>query len=43
MFWFVVLVLVNFLFLTLGYLLTEYASLNNVSTNRDNLFPQLQI
>ena len=42
MFWFtLVLVLVNFLFLALGYLLTEYASLNNISANKDNLFPTI--
>ena len=42
MFWFtLVLVLVNFLFLALGYLLTEYASLNNINANKDNLFPTI--
>ena len=42
MFWFtLVLVLVNFLFLALGYLLTEYASVNNISANKDNLFPTI--
>ena len=42
MFWFtLVLVLVNFLFLALGYLLTEYANLNNINANKDNLFPTI--
>ena len=42
MFWFtLVLVLVNFLFLALGYLLTEYANINNINANKDNLFPTI--
>ena len=40
MFWFtIVLVFANLLFLTLGVLLTEYASQNGISASKDDLFP----
>ncbi|MDX1761435.1 MAG: sodium:solute symporter [Christiangramia sp.] len=42
MFWFtIVLVFVNFLFLALGVLLTDYADLNGVNEARDDLFPAI--
>ena len=42
MFWFtIVLVFVNFLFLALGVLLTDYADLNGVTEIRDDLFPAI--
>ena len=42
MFWFtIVLVFVNFLFLALGVLLTDYADLNGVTEVRDDLFPAI--
>ncbi|AVR45848.1 sodium:solute symporter [Christiangramia fulva] len=42
MFWFtVVLVFVNFLFLALGVLLTNYADLNGITETRDDLFPAI--
>lgn len=42
MFWFtIVLVLVNFLFLALGVLLTDYADLNGITETRDELFPAI--
>ena len=42
MFWFtIVLVFVNFLFLALGVLLTDYADLNGVNEVRDDLFPAI--
>ena len=40
MFWFtIVLTFVNLLFLTLGVLLTEYASQNGITASKDDLFP----
>ena len=40
MFWFtIVLVIVNFFFLALGVLLTDYAALNGISAQKDELFP----
>ena len=40
MFWFtIVLVIVNFFFLALGVLLTDYAILNGISAQKDELFP----
>ena len=40
MFWFtIVLTFANLLFLTLGVLLTEYASQNGISASKDDLFP----
>ncbi|MHA7057903.1 sodium:solute symporter [Aquimarina sp. M1] len=40
MFWFtVVLTVVNFIFLGLGLLLTQYASLNGIDAHKDQLFP----
>ena len=40
MFWFtIVLVVVNFLFLTLGVLLTDYAQQNGINAQKDTLFP----
>ena len=42
MFWFtIVLVFVNFLFLALGVLLTDYADINGVTEVRDDLFPAI--
>ena len=42
MFWFtIVLVFVNFLFLALGVLLTDYAEINGISEVRDDLFPAI--
>ena len=42
MFWFtIVLVFVNFVFLGLGLLLTEYASVNNIAAQKDQLFPTI--
>ena len=42
MFWFtIVLVFVNFLFLALGVLLTDYADVNGVTEVRDELFPAI--
>ncbi|WP_299012417.1 sodium:solute symporter [uncultured Polaribacter sp.] len=40
MFWFtIVLVIVNFFFLALGVLLTDYAQTNGINANKDELFP----
>ena len=40
MFWFtIVLVIVNFFFLALGVLLTDYAILNDITAQKDELFP----
>ncbi|WP_088323239.1 sodium:solute symporter [Polaribacter tangerinus] len=40
MFWFtLVLVIVNFLFLALGVLLTDYAQANDITAEKDQLFP----
>ncbi|MFD2566155.1 sodium:solute symporter [Pseudotenacibaculum haliotis] len=40
MFWFtIVLVIVNFFFLALGVLLTDYAQRNGIDAHKDNLFP----
>ena len=42
MFWFtIVLVFVNFLFLALGVLLTDYADINGISETKDELFPAI--
>lgn len=42
MFWFtIVLVFVNFLFLALGVLLTDYADVNGITEVRDDLFPAI--
>ena len=42
MFWFtIVLVFVNFLFLALGVLLTDYADINGITEAKDNLFPAI--
>lgn len=42
MFWFtIVLVFVNFLFLALGVLLTDYADVNNITEQKDDLFPAI--
>ena len=42
MFWFtLILTVVNFIFLILGLLLTEYAQLNGFDIHKDNLFPFL--
>ena len=42
MFWFtIVLTVVNFIFLILGLLLTEYAQSNGLDIHKDNLFPIL--
>ncbi|MFV8224586.1 sodium:solute symporter [Christiangramia aquimixticola] len=42
MFWFtIVLVIVNFLFLALGVLLTDYADINGITEVRDELFPAI--
>lgn len=41
-FWFtIVLVFVNFLFLTLGVLLTDYADINGITESKDELFPAI--
>ncbi|TRO65296.1 sodium:solute symporter [Christiangramia sabulilitoris] len=41
-FWFtIVLVFVNFLFLTLGVLLTDYADINGIAESKDDLFPAI--
>ncbi|MDH7446899.1 sodium:solute symporter [Aquimarina sp. 2201CG14-23] len=40
MFWFtIVLTIVNFIFLGLGLLLTQYASINGIDAHKDQLFP----
>lgn len=40
MFWFtIVLTIVNFIFLGLGLLLTQYANLNDIDAHKDQLFP----
>ncbi len=40
MFWFtIILVIVNFFFLALGILLTDYASANEIDAHKDQLFP----
>ena len=42
MFWFtIVLVFVNFLFLSLGVLLTDYADINGITEVKDDLFPAI--
>ncbi|KAF9658454.1 MULTISPECIES: sodium:solute symporter [Tenacibaculum] len=42
MFWFtIVLVIVNFFFLALGILLTDYATVNELNAHKDNLFPTI--
>lgn len=42
MFWFtIVLVIVNFFFLALGVLLTDYAASNGIDAHKDNLFPSI--
>ena len=42
MFWFtIVLVIVNFFFLALGVLLTDYASINGLDAHKDQLFPMI--
>lgn len=42
MFWFtLVLTVVNFFFLALGVLLTDYAEINGIAENRDDLFPAI--
>lgn len=42
MFWFtIVLVIVNFFFLALGVLLTDYATTNGVEAHKDQLFPMI--
>ncbi|KAB1154271.1 sodium:solute symporter [Tenacibaculum aiptasiae] len=42
MFWFtIVLVIVNFFFLALGVLLTDYATSNGIDAHKDNLFPSI--
>ncbi len=42
MFWFtIVLVIVNFFFLALGVLLTDYATTNGIDAHKDNLFPMI--
>lgn len=42
MFWFtIVLVIVNFFFLALGVLLTDYATTNEINAHKDNLFPTI--
>ncbi|RZS93127.1 sodium:solute symporter [Aquimarina brevivitae] len=44
MFWFtIVLTIVNFIFLGLGLLLTQYASLNGIDAHKDQLFPIIAI
>ena len=42
MFWFtIVLVIVNFFFLAMGILLTDYAVANGIDAHKDNLFPMI--
>ncbi|UAM98932.1 sodium:solute symporter [Polaribacter litorisediminis] len=42
MFWFtIVLVIVNFFFLALGVLLTDYAQKNGIDAHKDQLFPEI--
>ncbi|CAL2075984.1 sodium:solute symporter [Tenacibaculum sp. 190524A02b] len=42
MFWFtIVLVIVNFFFLALGLLLTDYAAANGIDAHKDQLFPKI--
>ncbi len=42
MFWFtLVLVFVNILFLVLGFILTEFAEMNNINAQKDDLFPTI--
>ncbi|MCD8405139.1 sodium:solute symporter [Tenacibaculum dicentrarchi] len=42
MFWFtIVLVIVNFFFLALGVLLTDYATINGLDAHKDQLFPMI--
>ncbi len=42
MFWFtLVLVIVNFFFLALGVLLTDYAAINDIAAHKDKLFPTI--
>ncbi|CAM1347703.1 sodium:solute symporter [Tenacibaculum insulae] len=42
MFWFtIVLVIVNFFFLALGILLTDYATTNEINAHKDQLFPTI--
>ncbi len=42
MFWFtLVLVIVNFFFLALGVLLTDYAAMNDIAAHKDQLFPTI--
>ncbi|MCD8406484.1 sodium:solute symporter [Tenacibaculum dicentrarchi] len=42
MFWFtIVLVIVNFFFLALGVLLTDYANINGLDAHKDQLFPMI--
>ncbi len=42
MFWFtIVLVIVNFFFLALGVLLTDYAATNEIDAHKDQLFPMI--
>ena len=42
MFWFtIVLVIVNFFFLALGVLLTDYATANQINAHKDELFPAI--
>ena len=42
MFWFtLVLVIVNFFFLALGVLLTDYATVNEINAHKDSLFPMI--
>ncbi|WP_435263979.1 sodium:solute symporter [Tenacibaculum sp. nBUS_03] len=42
MFWFtIVLVIVNFFFLALGVLLTDYATANEINAHKDQLFPTI--
>lgn len=44
MFWFtIVLVIVNFIFLSLGVLLLEYAEVHNIAAQKDDLFPVIAI
>ncbi|HET8753077.1 MAG TPA: sodium:solute symporter, partial [Salinimicrobium sp.] len=44
MFWFtIVLVIVNFIFLSLGVLLLEYAEVHNITAQKDELFPVIAI
>ncbi|MBE7691498.1 sodium:solute symporter [Tenacibaculum finnmarkense] len=42
MFWFtIVLIIVNFFFLALGVLLTDYATINGLDAHKDQLFPMI--